>query len=112
VYVAPTSDIERTIAGIWQHALGIEEVGIYDNFFELGGDSVVAIQVISQLKHQLQADISVVAMYEQMTIRSLAELLDTAQKNTSAMDKFAEEQNERVTRRKQYQRQQRLKRER
>ena len=33
VYLAPQTEIEKTIADIWQEVLGIEEVGIHDNFF-------------------------------------------------------------------------------
>ncbi|MET0624997.1 MAG: SDR family NAD(P)-dependent oxidoreductase, partial [Pyrinomonadaceae bacterium] len=47
-YVAPRSDAERTLTGIWQKLLGVEPVGVNDNFFELGGDSVVSIQLIAK----------------------------------------------------------------
>src|SRR5262249_16828711 len=48
-YVAPSTEGEKIIAGIWQSVLGLDRVGIKDNFFELGGDSLIAIQVISRL---------------------------------------------------------------
>ena len=47
-YVAPRTDAERALAGIWQTLLGITPVGIDDNFFELGGDSVIGIQLVSR----------------------------------------------------------------
>jgi len=47
-FVAPRDSREKMLAGIWQEALGIEQVGIHDNFFELGGDSVIAIQIIAK----------------------------------------------------------------
>jgi acyl-coenzyme A synthetase/AMP-(fatty) acid ligase len=33
VYLAPQTEVEKTIADIWQEVLGIEDVGIHDNFF-------------------------------------------------------------------------------
>jgi amino acid adenylation domain-containing protein/non-ribosomal peptide synthase protein (TIGR01720 family) len=49
-YVAPRSEAERVLAGIWGEVLGVERVGVEDNFFELGGDSILSIQVISRAR--------------------------------------------------------------
>ena len=49
-YVAPRTELEQTLAGIWQELLGVERVGITDNFFELGGDSIITLQVISRAR--------------------------------------------------------------
>ena len=84
-YVAASSELERSIASIWQGALGIEQVGIDDNFFELGGDSLIAIQVASQLKKELNIDVQVVSLYEQLTVRLLADLL-TAEQNDAQVE--------------------------
>ncbi|MEP6915793.1 MAG: SDR family NAD(P)-dependent oxidoreductase [Acidobacteriota bacterium] len=47
-YVAPSTPVERILAGVWQELLGIDRVGVHDNFFALGGDSVVGIQVVAR----------------------------------------------------------------
>ncbi len=47
-YVAPTSELARRLAEIWQAALGIEQVGLDDNFFDLGGDSIIGIQLVAR----------------------------------------------------------------
>jgi amino acid adenylation domain-containing protein/non-ribosomal peptide synthase protein (TIGR01720 family) len=47
-YVAPVTDLESMLTGIWQEILSVERVGVEDNFFELGGDSILAIQVVSR----------------------------------------------------------------
>ncbi|WP_240940804.1 non-ribosomal peptide synthetase, partial [Planosporangium flavigriseum] len=49
-YVAPRTEAERVLAGIWAEALGVERVGVEDNFFELGGDSILSIQVVSRAR--------------------------------------------------------------
>ena len=41
----PQTDMERSIANVWQDVLQVEKVGIYDNFFDLGGHSLLIIQV-------------------------------------------------------------------
>ena len=74
-YVAPRSDGERQIAGVWEELLGIERIGIHDNFFDLGGNSLMAIRIISRLKKELGADVSEVSIFEGPTVASLARLL-------------------------------------
>ncbi|HEY4938771.1 MAG TPA: condensation domain-containing protein, partial [Actinomycetota bacterium] len=49
-YVAPRTDAEWTLAGIWSEVLGVAQVGVEDNFFELGGDSILSIQVVSRAR--------------------------------------------------------------
>ncbi|WP_294845707.1 amino acid adenylation domain-containing protein, partial [uncultured Gilliamella sp.] len=50
IFEAPQTDIEQQVADIWQKILKTEQVGRSDSFFALGGDSLLATQVISQLK--------------------------------------------------------------
>ncbi|MFY9618164.1 MAG: FkbM family methyltransferase, partial [Pyrinomonadaceae bacterium] len=47
-FVAPTNEVEETLAGIWREVLGVKQVGIGDNFFELGGDSILSIQIVAR----------------------------------------------------------------
>jgi NAD(P)-dependent dehydrogenase (short-subunit alcohol dehydrogenase family)/acyl carrier protein len=70
-YVAPADDVERTVAGIWQQALGIDKVGVSDNFFELGGDSLLAVQVVGQMRQAMKISFPVAAFYADPTIASL-----------------------------------------
>ncbi|MCP4154755.1 MAG: amino acid adenylation domain-containing protein, partial [bacterium] len=72
-YVAPASEIEKTIAGIWQDILEIDEVGVNDNFFDIGGNSLSIIKVHTELKRIFAKDISIGTMFRYPTIRDLAE---------------------------------------
>ncbi|HEX3528166.1 MAG TPA: SDR family NAD(P)-dependent oxidoreductase [Thermoanaerobaculia bacterium] len=71
-YVAPRNEIERALAGIWEQALGFDQIGIYDNFFQLGGHSVVAIQLISRIREELEIELSLNVLFEANTIADLA----------------------------------------
>ncbi|HSP77941.1 MAG TPA: beta-ketoacyl synthase N-terminal-like domain-containing protein, partial [Myxococcaceae bacterium] len=95
-YVAPRSELERTLVQVCQEVLGIEPVGVDDNFFELGGNSLIAVQTSAQLKRVLQADVPAATLYQRPTVRALAELLgqsgDAA--NQQRADKLAQRKEE------------------
>jgi amino acid adenylation domain-containing protein len=67
-YVAPKTEVERAIAGIWQEALHLEKVGLHDNFFDLGGHSLLMVQVQSRLQEIFEREISLIDMFKCPTI--------------------------------------------
>ncbi|GAA6615701.1 aminotransferase class V-fold PLP-dependent enzyme [Scytonema sp. NUACC26] len=78
VYLPPQTEVEKTIANIWQELLHIEEVGIHDNFFELGGHSLLLVQVHSKLQKIFQ-QLSLVDIFQYPTINYLAKYLTKLQ---------------------------------
>ncbi|MDZ7969156.1 MAG: amino acid adenylation domain-containing protein [Nostoc sp. DedSLP03] len=74
-YEVPQSEMEQQIAKLWQEVLHLDKVGIHDNFFDLGGHSLLMIQLNHKLRAILQRDISVVTMFQNPTIYSLAQYL-------------------------------------
>ena len=44
-FIAPKTDLQKTICDIYSEVLGLERVGITDNFFLIGGTSILAIKV-------------------------------------------------------------------
>jgi len=71
-FVAPGTDLERTIAGIWQELLGIAPIGTEDDFFEAGGHSLLATQVMSRLHQRLGVDVPLRTLFETRTIAAFA----------------------------------------
>jgi acyl carrier protein len=74
-FVQPSSDIEKTIAGIWCEVLGVAEVGSDDNFFDLGGHSLLTIQVQGKLREVFDRPISLVDLFRFTTVASLSRFL-------------------------------------
>ncbi|MCA1682030.1 MAG: amino acid adenylation domain-containing protein, partial [Actinobacteria bacterium] len=74
-YVAPRSEAERELAGIWAQVLGVVQVGIEDNFFELGGDSILSIQLVSRAR-QAGLRVSTKDVFGYPTIAELAAGVD------------------------------------
>jgi acyl carrier protein len=84
-YAAPQSEVERSLAALWQQALKVERVGVHDNFFDLGGHSLLMAQVQSQLREKFGREIPLVKILEHPTISSLANYLSReAEENFSA----------------------------
>jgi len=74
-FVPPQTEMEQTIASVWQKMFGLEEVGVEDNFSELGGHSMLLVQLHARLKDALKTQFPIVALFEHPTIRSLAQHL-------------------------------------
>jgi acyl carrier protein len=75
IYVPPRTETERTIAAIWQQALGVETVGVHGNFFDLGGHSLLLLQVHTKLREAFNQELSVMDLFKHPTISSLAQYL-------------------------------------
>jgi hypothetical protein len=78
-YVAPQTEMERTISGLWQELLGLEKVGMDDNFFDLGGHSLLLIKMQSGLQNALQRDIAIIDLFRYPTVSLLARHLSLDQ---------------------------------
>jgi amino acid adenylation domain-containing protein len=67
-YVAPRTDLEMTLAEIWQDVLGLEKVGITDNFFELGGYSLNAVQIMTKIENKTGKKLPLAIFFKYPTI--------------------------------------------
>jgi amino acid adenylation domain-containing protein len=72
-YVAPQTEMEKKVAGIWSEVLGVERVSTRDNFFDLGGQSFLAIKVHNRLCRELgREDIPLLKLFEFTTVEGMA----------------------------------------
>ena len=70
-YVAPKTQLEKTLSSIWAKCLHVDRVGITDNFFESGGDSLLALRLIADMKSQADIDISPAAFLRNPSIEKM-----------------------------------------
>ena len=103
--VAPRSQIERSIAEVWQQVLGLDRVGVHDNFFDLGGHSLLMAQAHSMLREKFNADFPLIKLLEFPTISALARLLAEQPRNETP----SVEQEQRANRQKEWLKRQRPK---
>lgn len=67
--VYPYTAIQQELTYIWQKILGIPRIGITDNFFELGGHSLLAVRLLSVIRKELKAEISIADILNHPTIQ-------------------------------------------
>ncbi|MBE0457051.1 type I polyketide synthase [Pseudoalteromonas prydzensis] len=75
-FIAPEDDLQIGIAEVWSHLLGIEQIGIHDNLFELGGDSLLGVQIMSQLSSKFVVELSPASFFKEPTILGLANVIE------------------------------------
>lgn len=86
-YVAPHSELECFLASLWSGVLKLDRVGIHDNFFELGGNSLLTLQIVTQVQQKLEIDLPAVKLFQYPTIGELANYLSAGHSDRSSYDK-------------------------
>jgi amino acid adenylation domain-containing protein len=77
-YIAPTTETEKIISGIWEELLNLEKIGIHDNFFDIGGNSMLLLKATNKLREafNFKGEIPFMLMFQHTTIDSLSRYLD------------------------------------
>jgi acyl transferase domain-containing protein len=104
VYAPPRGEAERRMCQAWQELLGLERVGIHDSFFDLGGDSLVALQLIKFTNRELGSSLSVVQLYDCLTVSGLSALLERPEEIGAVADAgMLDERRNKVRKQREYQ---------
>jgi amino acid adenylation domain-containing protein len=85
-YECPQTEVEHTLAEIWQQILSVKDPGVRDNFFHLGGNSLSATRLQARIQRAFHISLSLADIFQNPTIKALAEKLDV---NTSQEDDLA-----------------------
>jgi acyl carrier protein len=83
-FASPQTDMEKTIANIWQMALQADGIGLDDNFLEIGGHSLLMVEVAAKLQKELQLEVMVTELFEYPTVRALARHLSGGKESAAA----------------------------
>lgn len=70
------NQLEQHIAAVYRDVLDVSEIAAEDNFFDLGGDSLLASQILLQLRRQLpQVKLQLHAIFDYPTVHEMAQYL-------------------------------------
>jgi len=83
-YVAPRTGLEEAIVEVWQEILGVSQIGVTDDFFaDLSGSSLLATQLVAQLRSRFQVELPLRRLFEGPTVGELAVAIDSQRENAS-----------------------------
>jgi acetoacetyl-CoA synthetase len=72
----PALTMAEVLTPIWERVLQRRAIRVEDNFFDLGGDSLLAVQLFSDIAQICGRELAPVTIYCAPTIASLAAILD------------------------------------
>jgi len=82
-FVAPASEIERSVEAIFRDVLECGSLGIHDNFFGLGGDSLKAAHLIARINAEHGLQLPAVAVFRHPSIAEIAASIERAKTRLS-----------------------------
>jgi thioesterase domain-containing protein/acyl carrier protein len=68
----PRSELERKIAEVFAHVLGLNAIGVEDSFFDLGGDSLLAVVALQEVADAIGMKVPPHVLFESATVRGFA----------------------------------------
>ncbi|GGM49114.1 hypothetical protein GCM10012275_20040 [Longimycelium tulufanense] len=90
-FAAPTTALQKVIAGVWRDVLGVERVGLHDDFFALGGDSLQATKIVTALREALDfPEVTLRSIFAYPTTQALAADLLAQEPDHERLEQVAE----------------------
>ncbi|MBX7222441.1 MAG: amino acid adenylation domain-containing protein [Blastocatellia bacterium] len=78
-FVSPRTPVEELVAEIWNKVLKIPAVGVFDNFFAIGGHSLLAAQVLAEIRETFGVTVTIRAFFGNPTVSGLAAIIAESQ---------------------------------
>jgi len=75
-YVAPRNQTEFSLVEIWEILFGVPNIGVHDDYFELGGNSLLAIQLFTEIENKMDVVLPPATLFKDATIAKIAKLID------------------------------------
>lgn len=83
-YVAPRTITEQTLAEIAANVLSVNRVSMTDSFFSLNGNSLLAIQLLLQIRRRLNVELPLKTLFSSLNFAEIAIKIDSLH-----IDKFS-----------------------
>lgn len=73
--IEPRNELELVLVKTWEEILNVRPIGIRDNFWDLGGQSVLAFQLLTEIRKTFRSDFPIAAFLQNSTVEHLANIL-------------------------------------
>lgn len=90
-YRSPTTELQLQLQAIWTDVLTWPTIGVDDNFFHIGGNSLTALRIVARIEQSVNIVVPVAVLFENPTIRELAELCDALRAAARATQSWSSE---------------------
>lgn len=74
-YLAPRTEAELKLVGIWERMLDFQPIGVNEDFFDLGGTSITAIRLFTEIEKQFQKKLQPISLLNHRTVETLAKYI-------------------------------------
>jgi amino acid adenylation domain-containing protein len=92
-YVAPRTQVEEVLAGIWAEVLRRDRVGVHDSFFDLGGHSLLIMRLLAEIQATFDLELSIRTVFSMRTLEAMAgEIERRIYEDVATMSEFEAEQ--------------------
>ncbi|HTE28642.1 condensation domain-containing protein [Flavitalea sp.] len=81
-YLAPRSEAELMLVGIWESMLNLQPIGVNEDFFDLGGTSIIAIRLFTEIEKRFQKKLQPISLLNHRTVEALSKFI--AEENKEA----------------------------
>jgi len=78
-YKEPSTELEKSLAKLWQEVLGVSKIGLEDNFFDIGGHSLKATKLISKIHKEFQVKLKLKDLFVNASLQSQCKLIAEGQ---------------------------------
>jgi len=81
--ISPRNNIEQRLLLCWQKTLNLTNININDSFFQLGGNSLLSLNLISEIYQNFHLHINISELYNFPNIEAMARLIQNKTINKS-----------------------------
>ncbi|AOM78758.1 hybrid non-ribosomal peptide synthetase/type I polyketide synthase [Pedobacter steynii] len=80
-YVAASTELERTLTGIWSEVLKIDQdkISVNKSFFDLGGHSLKAMSLANKIHKTFSVDFPISDVFNNPTVKLMAKIIEVQQ---------------------------------
>jgi len=75
-YVAPKTEFQKIVAGVWINILGCKRISITDDFFEIGGHSLLALKAMLAIEKKTGKRLPLAMLLENSTIEKFSAVVE------------------------------------
>ena len=79
---------QEMLSYLWANVLKVPQVGLYEDFFNLGGHSMLAAEIVAEIRKTWAIDIPLRKIFEFATIAELSLLIDSVKSQKQDLNSF------------------------